>query len=415
MNHCIGVKMCRLSRLIDAFEQEYREKYFSALSSLKRGKFEHWLDLILEKNIIPSLGHIGLDKHLCQTLFQIAAPSWQLMGPVCENTLLHNRIKSMDLEEIRRSFLCKAQQQAKISEKTADMDAQQLYMHTQEGMDPKNLDTLLSTVGTSWIILPRAYSLLKKENAHCLIHYLVYLNKEDNAAFRKIIIRIIIEFLANYSLKYLRCLPQREQIMRAVYYGYASMFCKNLKRPPEGLEDEEIYHYFLTWAKAYLNRSASLNTEMTETVEQMEALEKEIFSPKDCLSLPCDAVGDSDGLLITLRHGSKGVKAVSRYFGIADNTRSDLARSRLQYPAVPKALGPLVREIIRNYATETPRTRESITEVMLRIRNAYDIKKKVPSSNSQQNLYERLRFVGPRVVQIVDDVMNKNRASLNVH
>lgn len=91
--------------LDEAYEEECREKYFSAAGSVKKEKFARWFHPILKKNIFPLLVHLGLDQHLCQTLFQVAAPSWQSMGPGSRNTLAFNRFKSMDIEEIRKSFL----------------------------------------------------------------------------------------------------------------------------------------------------------------------------------------------------------------------------------------------------------------------------------------------------------------------
>lgn len=406
--------MGHLDRMLEAYEEECREKYFSAASSVKKEKIARWFHAILNKNIFPLLVHIGFDKHLCQTLFQVAAPSWQSMGPVSRNILALNRFKSMDIEEIRKSFLKNSLQQTKASEKTEELDTRQQYALWLDGMAPNNLDTLLSSVGTSWIILPRAYALLKKEDARFLIYYIIYFKQENNVAFGKIIARILIEFLANYSLKYLSSVPHREQIIRAIFYGYAFLFWKNLRNPPEGLEEEEIFHYFLTWAKAYVKRSESEKTEFLEDIKKMEEMEKKIFPQHACYSLSClQEVDEAAGLLIALRHGSKGVQAVCRYFGIARNALDELAMHHFHFEFAPKALSLLAREIRRNYAAETQSTKESINEVMRRIRNAYDIRRIY--SRHQQHLNQRLLFAVPRIVQIVDNLMDKNWAAIKAH
>lgn len=86
-------KMSRSSTQIQSFEQEARNKYNSALLRLRDEKPANWFQHSLDKNILPPLSQIGFDNQLSQTLFQIALPSWQKMGPSIDDCLwIHPRL-----------------------------------------------------------------------------------------------------------------------------------------------------------------------------------------------------------------------------------------------------------------------------------------------------------------------------------
>ena len=55
------------------------------------------------------------------------------------------------------------------------------------------------------------------------------MDRETNLAFEKIMARILIEFIGNYSLKFINSSLPKKQMIEAIFYGYAIMFWKNLQ------------------------------------------------------------------------------------------------------------------------------------------------------------------------------------------
>ena len=91
-----------------------------------------------------------------------------------------------------------------------------------------------------------------------------------NSEFRKILSRITIEFVGNYTLKYISESHPKGQMIDALFYGYAAMFWRNLRSPPNGFEDGLICKNFLYWMKSFQKRFAPINNDMAGTIKDME-------------------------------------------------------------------------------------------------------------------------------------------------
>jgi hypothetical protein len=293
--------MSRLSQQIETFERDAREKYDAALSRLSVEKPANWFLHILNKSILPPLSSIGFDKQLSRTLFQIALPAWQGMGPSVDDCLWIHPSLTRDIDEIRKSVLNKAEEKEKTEKALAKMSNLEIHDHLRRSMAPENLTSLLDDISTSWIILPRAYSLLQKSDGCCLISYFKYLEKEDSPDFRKILARIVTEFLANYSLKFAGVKQPEKTISEVIFYGYVAMFWKNLGHPPEGPEELAIHRNFLGWVQAFQKRSKSISSEMRATVTEMVAMEKTLLPSNHNQS------GREGKLIFTLLQGKRGV------------------------------------------------------------------------------------------------------------
>lgn len=187
---------------IELFNRKARDKYTNALCSLRNEKTAYWFQSILDTKIVPQLIQIGFDSEFIRPLFQIAIHSWQQeMGWTVDECLWIHPGLTRNIEEVRKGIMDKNEKN-NIYINMENMSSQEIYDYIKRSMAPEKLTSLLDDIHTSWIILPRAYSLLKQKNGCCLISYLKYLKKEKDPSFKKILIRIITEFIANYSLKY---------------------------------------------------------------------------------------------------------------------------------------------------------------------------------------------------------------------
>lgn len=247
--------MSRLTNQIESFERETIEKYNKALSHLRPEKPPKWFRQFLDESFIPQLLLIGFDRKLCQVLFQIAYPSWRQLGVVVTKCIrIHPRL-TRDLNTIRKETIRLAEEKRINRAALSTMSSDEVYDHVRESMEPRNLNSLLDHISVSWIVLPRAYSLLQKNDVCCLMTYLNYLKKENSPDFKKLLARIVTEFIANFSLKYAYHKQPVQAVSETVFYGYTTMFCKNLSCPPCGCRKLAIHCNFLNWAEAFQKRT----------------------------------------------------------------------------------------------------------------------------------------------------------------
>jgi hypothetical protein len=403
--------LCAVDRNVDdfekqiaSFEKEAREKYLSAIQDIQEEELPGWFNRLLGDRIIPALGRLGFDELFAWALFKMAAPAWKLMGPVTDENIWFHPVLIKDIEEIRRGVLSDARKNSERLPLLAGVSHQELLLLTKKSMDPENLFELLEDISLSWIILPRAYDHLEEHHAQYLLGYLKYLDNETNSEFWKILAGIIIEFVGNYTLKYISEIHPKDRMIDAMFYGYATMFWRNLRNPPSGFEDRRIFEKYLHWAKMIRNRFAFINCDMAMTVESMEGMKKKAFPATNAFGLACDSHNDISRFLVTLRHGNPGVEAVIKYFGVGGALFKNTTAGCLPYVAVPSALSAFLQEIKKNYSKETPRTQKFIREFLLKLRAVYDLER-MNSVFSRGELPEQLRFVGPRVSRMIYDFL----------
>jgi len=333
----------------------------------------------------------------------MAPQAWQLMGPITNEEIWFYPILIKNFEEIRSGIISKARKNSERSSRLSGMNSLDLFSLVKRKMLPEHLFSLLEDISTPWIILPRVYDHLEEHHSQYLMGYLKYLDEETNSEFGRILARITIEFVGNYTLHFFSETLPKKRMIEALFYGYAAMFWKNLRNPPNGLEDIGIFENFFRWAKIFRNSFASINCEMERTFESMEEEKEKAFPAFNAFGLACDSHNDVSRFFITLRHGYPGIEAVIKYFGIGGHLIKNTTDGRLPYATVPKALSVLFREIKRRYSTETVRTQESIREVLMKLSAEYD-QKRIRSVSTGGRLPDQLRFVGPRVLDMIHDL-----------
>ena len=388
---------------IESFERETKEKYYNAVHNIKAVELSDKLNKLLELRIIPTLGRIGFDEQLCWVLFRLTAPSWKLIGSVDDNIEPIYPVLMKNLGEIRKGIISNSRRNFRARLILKEMDPQTTYSLINGTMHPTKLLEDFDDISLSWIILPRTYDLLEKDHSRHILIYIKSLDKETESEFTKILARIIIEFVGNYSLKYLDDVHLKDQMVDALFYGYATMFWKNLRNPPGGLEDGLVFESFFRWAKMIHGRFASTNGDMAITTERMEEEKEKTFPVYNAFGLAHHNHYDVHRFFVALRHGIPGVESVVRYFGIGGPLLKNKTDGRLPYVAVPKTLNVLFREIKKRYRIETPNTKKSIREFLSRLRSNYNLERiKTVLSGGEPS--EPLRFVGPRVLSIIQDL-----------
>ncbi len=388
---------------IESFGQEAQEKHYMAIQNMQTVALSDRFNRLLELRIIPTLGRIGFDEQLCWVLFKMTAPAWKLIGPFGDDVELMYPILIKNIREIRKGIISNSRKNSRARSILGEMDPQATYSLINSTMHPTKLFEDFDDISLSWIILPRTYDLLEKEHSRYILIYIKSLDKETESEFMSILARIIIEFVGNYSLKYLDDVQLRDQMVDALFYGYATMFWKNLMNPPGGLEDGLVFESFFRWAKMIHGRFASTNRDMARTTERMEEEKEKTFPVYNAFGLAHHNHYDVHRFFVALRHGIPGVESVVRYFGIGGPLLKNKTDGRLPYVAVPKTLNVLFREIKKRYRIETPRTKKSIREFLSRLRSNYNLERiKTVLSGGEPS--EALRFVGPRVLSMIQDL-----------
>ncbi|RUA02064.1 MAG: hypothetical protein DSY89_03560 [Deltaproteobacteria bacterium] len=388
---------------IELSEHETQEKYNTAINTMQTLTLSNGFNQLLAFRIIPALMRIGFDEQICWTLFKRTAPVWRKIGPVETGVELCYPVLMKTINEIRQGILADSKKNSTARFVLDNIDASTKYALINQAMHPEKLAEEFDDMSLSWIVLPRAYDLLEKEHSRYMLIYIEFLDNETESEFVKILARIIIEFVGNYSLKYIDNFQLKKHMVNALFYGYATMFWKNLVTPPPGLEDSLIFDSYLRLARMIHDRFASSNRDMAETIEKMEREKEKIFPAYNIFGLAYRRHADVNRFFVALCHGMPGVESVVRFFGIGGPLLKDKTDGRLPYVAVPVTLSALFRLIRKRYRFETPKTRQSIREFLFQLGSNYhpDHIRMVFSGSEPPKV---LRFVGPRVFKMVQDL-----------
>lgn len=396
--------MSRTSSQIAQYEQKARSRFFSAVEHIGDTPFSGKFNEFLELNVLPQLVRVGFDLKIAGSLFKISAPGWLSIARMTSPNILIHPALARDIKEIRRDIVSQDGEspQNNILSISTETSPMKLVNTVEKEIHPRTLPEQLQSIPRTWIILPRAFSLLTKNDSRCLIVYLHHLDVETNLAFEQILARILIEFVGNYSLKHISSALPKRQMMEAIFYGYTALFWKNLRQPPTGLEDLLIYRNFLTWAKAFSKRASTRDPEKEEIIAEMEEMQNNVLPDRNIQTLTRRKNNDADGLQIALRHGRPGINHAVRHFTMNStsfhNSTNDLRAQR----TLPKQFNTLSKKLVRNYAYETPETRESIHSFLMQLSSIYNPRKPHHPLNRKMNRDE-LTFTKGRMAHMIQD------------
>jgi len=253
---------------IQARERIARRKFIDRLNALSCADPPPRLNHMLEQSILPSPEKIGFDKSVARTFFKLAPSSWKLMAPPNANIIAFLPEIDREIEDVRQGMLIKsARRQGNRSGYSEPLPAS--IPGTLNGdMSPKNLFELLDEIATPWIILPRAFRFLKKHQCRYLPRYLRVLDCERREVSLRLFSRITVEFVGNYTLKFAGRHHQPHQLGELLFYGYSVLFWKNLRCPPENMENSALFDSILRWLRRLSHKSNFLGQREIQIVEE---------------------------------------------------------------------------------------------------------------------------------------------------
>ncbi len=351
------------------YEATAREKFFLAVEDLPGIKLAGWFRCQLENEIIPALTRIGFDESFARILFQAAAPGWQRMGPLTNKCIWFSPDLIRNLNAIRAEKVSKAG----------------------------------STSEASWITLPRVYTFLEEDQSPYLLCYLKYLAGESASEFRRTLTRVVIEFVGNYALKYRSSMLSGCRMDTAVFYGYAAMFWKNLRKPPPGFEDDLIFNHCLRWIKLFHSRCTDLNADMKQNINQMETYRRKVMLLENTFDATDNEDPILDKLVLTLRHGRPGAQAAIEFMGNwLFTSRKDAAGCSLS-TRLPAALNQLFHAMRRKLPAEPPEVQKSLSKFLRGLQEKFRSDGIDPSANSIKPPAQ-IRFVMRRAQGLIKGI-----------
>jgi hypothetical protein len=320
------------------FENIARHEYLKISKSLSFPKLPPWFRQRLEQGILPTLNRIGFDESFGRILFAMAASPWQVMGPANKKIRVFHPGIDQEIEEIRRGLLMQANE-----------------------------------IATPWIVLPRAFSFLKEQDGRYLPAYLKTIDRETNEHCLKLFIRIAVEFVGNYALKFANNRYPPNQLAKLLYYGFSAMLWKNLRCPPEGMENCAVFDNFLNWINMLARKSDFLGREEMKSIDQMIEMKTTAFPTRNFAHLKNRSREDASHFVVTLRHGYLGIAAVLKYFGMDQFSETRLARNGFPGRSMLNELHGLLHAIQTSYHSESIRTQEYIKHFLCRLRSICDL------------------------------------------
>ncbi len=364
---------------IYALEATARKKYLSAIQTVETKMSSGWFRRYLEDCILPTFNRIGFDDRLTRAIFMLAAPAWELSGPISRTKYWCQPNLIKEFNEIRDGILLKSTSQDYTNPWPAVTPHQNYLQVAKDHGRLENPMGMLDEIATSWIILPRVYHHLEKNHCRYLPAYLRYIDRETNAACSRIFIRIMIHFAANFTLKFAAKLHPKDKVKKILVSGYEAMFWKNLRCPPEGLEEASVFENFINWIKVFQTRHHSVDNIENEMIPKMAAMQTKIFPPKSRVYPERDGPVKDDRFLLTLRHGSRGIRALLNYFGQGQTFINTQLGMPPQNQAELLHLQSFIRLVKNGYQAESLRTQQSIVKFLAYLKSVLYLQQRLAS------------------------------------
>jgi hypothetical protein len=397
-----------LDELIYSFEEAARKKYLTSIQSAKAKTPSEWFQHYLEDRILPSFKRIGFDDCLTRALFIVAAPAWEMLGPISKSKHWCHPNLIREIKEIRGGILLKEARRRAAREWFSEASHQDRLRAVKDQMHPGNLMGLLDDIATSWIVLPRVYQYLEKHHCRYLPAYLRLFDREKSSECIRIFVGIMIHFTANFTLKFAAETHSKDMLTELLISGYEAMFWKNLRCPPDGLEDIAVFKNFLNWINLFRSRQNAIDDIGKRKAAKMEAMQIKIF-PSRNNQLPQRAASPLEGrFLLTLRHGSHGIQTLLKYFDTGPPLTKPSIGMQPHNQIKLQSLQSLFRSIKDGFHAESPRTQQSIRKFLVHLKSLFD-KRLTPASPFKNGCRNLLGFVGPRLSGMIQSLYDEIR------
>ncbi|MCP4673081.1 MAG: hypothetical protein GY857_17450 [Desulfobacula sp.] len=334
---------CDYENQIKIQEEKAYQKFQSAVKKISNNEVSCWLQEPGMNRIILSLEKIGFDKILIKTLFLIAAPAWRQMKLNTQNNIIFQPFMRKKISDVQTGII------EELNNKT---------------------DYFLKFY-TPWIILPRVYDHLIREDSQTLPTYIEFLKKNNNQEFKIQLVQIIITYFGNYSLKFRSNNQMQHSVSNMLFYGYVAMFWKNLKNPPTGYEECFVFKNFLKLIRFFPENICFLSKNKLNQIHKMETALKNIFPFKKPFGVYVAHEIDHEKIYLALRHGPEGIKIALDHFCIDQNLKKEKTNGGIPNAMLPKEIWGFLKLITKKYESETLKTKEFIREFINNLYSNY--------------------------------------------
>jgi len=363
----VGMEFDSQLRINENMARRRYEQIYYALSVEKRPE---WFDRMLSQRIFPTLKRIGFDDPVSKGLFEIASSSWSLMGPVNDKIITFHPEINQEIADVRQGLKLKADKHKGAFSRSTDTAPTAISGTINQNLSPEHLFDLLNEIATPWIVLPRAFRFLKKHQCRYLPAYLTTIDRETRESFLMLFSRITLEFVGNFSLKFAARCHQPDQIAKLLFYGYATLFWKTLRCPPQNLENSAAFDNFLNWISRLGHKNDYLGKAELSSIDRMKKMRNTVFPTIAVNPSRKPGPSDSSHFMVTLRHGSLGMATVLKYFGIDQFFETRQIGNRFQCPSLQNDLNGILHTIQTNSHLESKRTKGVIKQFIDCLRSA---------------------------------------------
>jgi len=350
-----------------------RRQYEDILNALCLEKLPGWFDRMLSQSFLPTLNRIGFDETISKGLFEIAPSSWNQMGPANDKIIAFHPKIDQEIKDVRQGLKLKVGNKDGTVSRSTGSASTAVYGTINKNQSPDHLFDLLDEIATSWIVLPRAFRFLKKHQCRYLPAYLTIIDRETRESFLMLFSRITVEFVGNFSLKFAARSHQPAQITKLLFYGYAVLFWKTLRCPPQNLESSAAFDNFFNWISRLVHKNDYLGKAELRSIDQMKKMKQAAFPTTAFNPTGTPGRAKSSHFMVTLRHGCLGMATVLKYFGIDQFLETRQSGGRFQSPSFQNDLHGLMHTIQTNYHLESKRTRGFIKQFLDCLGSAYEL------------------------------------------
>jgi hypothetical protein len=180
-----------------------------------------------------------------------------------------------------------------------------------------------------------------------------------------------VEFVGNFSLKFAERHHPPDKLTKLLFYGYSVLFWKNLRCPPENLENGASFDNFVRWLCNLRSKKNFLGKEELRAIKCMIKMKTMAFPGKNFNRPQIRGKPDISPFIVTLRHGYIGIATILRYFGIDQFLDSRQMGKRFACPSVQNEVHRLLHIIQTKFHLESKQTRENTKLFIDCLRSAY--------------------------------------------
>ena len=351
--------------LLAANEKAARNAFHTTIRLIPRPAISTKLLRNMNKSILPKLQQIGFDQRMAIDLFRLSSNSWENLNPYLDGQVSFHPKMVSDIETIYHDLHHQPGDKSGPESGSAEYQLNGKEDDIERFMGPEHLKDLLDRVSTPWIILPRAYNGLQKDQCRYLPLYLNFCEKNGDVNGNRIFTRMVIELVANYSEKFTDQSRSLILMKNAVFHAYEAMFWRNLRCPPCGFEDCQIFDTLFSFLKRHARKWGPTSPAMTKAVARMQTARRQLFPRLQY----APALFSASRFLVTLRHGYREVEVLMRYF---ENLPSLYRSNNSQQPVdlhLVNATNELTVEVRRKYRHENGHTRQNVRFFFDRLRH----------------------------------------------